>query len=460
MPALCFPQPVRQRSPPHAGDHAHCGVQRQDGAAAVAEKGEGQADDRHDEQAHADIFHRLEDQHGPEPHADQRVHAALRQPRRLETAVDHQKFQHDDNKAPHQTQLLAADAEDKVRLPGGEAAFAPLGLDALKQPLTEQAPAAQGQHPPALLVADIPRADVGVVEDHVEPVHPVLGQLLKQRQPPDAQPQRAEAQGEPIPCQPRRQGHARVDDQIHEAAARVLGNDVDPHEHEPRVRRGKNQRPQALHLPVVPEPGDLLGQQHRKGQAHDLRRLDHGGQSHVQPGAVAAALPAQGRAQQGDKPDVKEQEQPPFFRKMLHIDVGKNEVRANAQHCSGGLDQDPPELGARILIVQVAGGAGDQHKAEGRTHHAQPQQLHIRLAHDILYGLPHPFENGHSISSREMIPVSLPHNQTSVNHFRDKIPPFPKENGGISSYPCFASSFPRASGVPVRMALAQPSSKR
>ena len=106
--------------------------------------GSGLMDDRHDEQAHADILHHLEDQHGPKAHADQRVHAALGQPGRLEAAVDQQKFQHDDRQTAHQPQLLTADAEDKIRLPGGEAALGPLGLDALEQALAEQATAAHG----------------------------------------------------------------------------------------------------------------------------------------------------------------------------------------------------------------------------------------------------------------------------------------------------------------------------
>ena len=46
---LCFPQPVRQGPGPDAGDDAHGGEQRHDGAAAVADKGQGQADHRHDE---------------------------------------------------------------------------------------------------------------------------------------------------------------------------------------------------------------------------------------------------------------------------------------------------------------------------------------------------------------------------------------------------------------------------
>ncbi len=53
-----------------AGDDAHGGIEGQEGRAAVAEKGQGQADDRQDEKAHAHVGEHLEDQRPGDAHAD------------------------------------------------------------------------------------------------------------------------------------------------------------------------------------------------------------------------------------------------------------------------------------------------------------------------------------------------------------------------------------------------------
>ena len=250
-----------------------------------------------------------------------------------------------DGKDLTKVRYLVATGGALTRLPGRKASVDDaLGLDALEQALSEQPAASQGQHSSGLLVALAQRTEA-VVKEHMEPVHPVLRQLFKQRQKADAQAQPAKADDKPVPRQPGRQSHSGVNHQIHQPAACVLGDHIDPYKHESRVSHRKKQGSQAFHLPVVPEPGNLSGKEHREGQANDLRRLDvHGEMGNFQPGTVAIPLHSQRRTQQSGNGDVKQQKQPPFFRKVLHIQIGKNEVRPDADHRSGGLNHHPLEL--------------------------------------------------------------------------------------------------------------------
>ena len=58
---------------PDAGDNAHCNIEGQHGRAAVAKEWEGQTDDRHNAQTHADIDDNLEHQGACNAHADHSV---------------------------------------------------------------------------------------------------------------------------------------------------------------------------------------------------------------------------------------------------------------------------------------------------------------------------------------------------------------------------------------------------
>ena len=116
-------EPLRPRPLFDAGYDPHRGKDRHDGRAAVAEKRQRQPDDRHKEQAHADVGNGLEDEHARHADAHKAFHAARRFARDNEAADDDGKQQHDDEKAPDKTQFLAADAEDEVCLPLGQARF-------------------------------------------------------------------------------------------------------------------------------------------------------------------------------------------------------------------------------------------------------------------------------------------------------------------------------------------------
>mgnify|MGYP006922478368 CR=1 FL=1 len=57
-----------------------------------------------------------------------------------------------------------------------------LGLYALEESLSKKSAAAQGQHPTDLLITNLV-GTVTVVQDYMEPVHPILGQLLAEKWP-------------------------------------------------------------------------------------------------------------------------------------------------------------------------------------------------------------------------------------------------------------------------------------
>ncbi len=337
------------------------------------------------------------------------------QPGGMEAAVNNQKFQDDDQQAAHQPQFLAAHGENKVRLPRREPR-AGLGLYPVEQALAEQPAAAQGHHAAGLLPGN--GLIVAVVEDHQDAVEPVGGQLVKQRQPADPQGQYAEARGEPVPGQPRCQGHGRVDDQIDQAAARVVGDHINPQEHEGRVARREHQGAQPPHAPPLPEPGNLFGQQDGIGQLDHLRRLDaHGQPAEVQPGPVAGAVVYAERQQQRDKAQIENQKEGPFFRKMLHVCVGKYKIRGKSQQRAHSLEYDPAHL---ELGPAVVGGAGNQHNAERCGYQAQRQQDHVRFSENVLSCFPQPDKDAHNVASRQKFSASLPHKCGAVNYARSK----------------------------------------
>ena len=122
-----------------AGDHAHGGKQGHDGGAAVADKGQSQADDGHDEQAHADVGYHLENQHGRNAYADIHIDSLLGVTGNEDAAQDNGGQEGDGKQAPQHPQFLTDDGENQVRVPGRKAPGAlGLGLGAVKQALARE----------------------------------------------------------------------------------------------------------------------------------------------------------------------------------------------------------------------------------------------------------------------------------------------------------------------------------
>ena len=125
-----------------AGDDAHGEERRQDGAAAVAQKRQGQTDDRKQAEADADVDEDLEQQHRGDADADEAVHIIRGLHADLNAAQDDGQQQEQGGKAAEHAKLLANGREDGVCVLGGQVADA--RQVAVEQTLPRQPAVAQG----------------------------------------------------------------------------------------------------------------------------------------------------------------------------------------------------------------------------------------------------------------------------------------------------------------------------
>ena len=137
-----------------AGDDAHGGKERNDGGAAVADKGEGQPHNGQNIEAHAHIEGDLAQQRPGHPHAHVGGEGGAGVPPHPDTPQDNGGQQQQQGHTAHQAQFLAADGEDQVAVPDGEGVAAGgLGLHALQISLAEElagtdSQSGRGQRPP------------------------------------------------------------------------------------------------------------------------------------------------------------------------------------------------------------------------------------------------------------------------------------------------------------------------
>ena len=206
-----------------AGDQSHDGKGNDDGGTAVAEEGQRQADDRHDEQAHAHVGQHLEHQHAHHAHADIGVQLVVGVAGHIDAPQNDGRQDGQCQHAAHHPQLLADDGEDKVRMAVGQAgAVRALGLDSLEKAHTRQLAAAQGQQTAGLLPALLHGMEA-VVKYHDKPVfHVILDHVLF---PEDikGQRRRQSAADEPALGYPGHKAHADEDGHKHQVAAHVRG---------------------------------------------------------------------------------------------------------------------------------------------------------------------------------------------------------------------------------------------
>ena len=116
--------------------------EREQGRAAIAEEGQGNADDRRQPDGHADVDHEMEKDDGRQPVAiDARVHRALPLGSK-EDAQEQRHVKRDDERRAHESPVLANGAEDEVgALLGNKIIF---GLRALQESFAEKPARADG----------------------------------------------------------------------------------------------------------------------------------------------------------------------------------------------------------------------------------------------------------------------------------------------------------------------------
>ena len=106
------------RSGVGAGHKPQHGEDGHDGRSTVAEERQGQTDNGHDTDAHADVDHYLEHQGRACAEADQTAHIILAAHTHIEAPGDDSQLQTHDEHTAEETQLLADGGEDIVRMLG------------------------------------------------------------------------------------------------------------------------------------------------------------------------------------------------------------------------------------------------------------------------------------------------------------------------------------------------------
>ena len=203
----------------------------------------------------------------------------------------------------------------------------------MEQPLPRQLARAEGEHTACLLKALFFRL-VAVVEDDLDAVVPVTAQKAEVPRGEKRAHRAAHAEEDPPQGKARGKGHAQEDEEIDKPAARVLGDDIVEDKHRARVRRGLDDVRKAAQVAFFLQERKLARKQEDEGDLYNLGRLDGDGKVlqkadaelradvvHTEPGAVAVAREAEGRAQQQNEAKVKGQQPLPLFAHFRYVDA-------------------------------------------------------------------------------------------------------------------------------------------
>ena len=204
-----------------AGDQSHGRKGRQNGGAAIAEKRQRQADDRHHEQAHAHVSQYLEDQHAHHAHADVGVQLTVGVAGHIDAPQHDSRQNRQRQQAANEPQLLADDGEDKVRVAVGQAgAVLALGLYAVEQSHARQLSAAQ-RHQASGLVPALLHGVEAVIKHHDKAVfHVILDHILLPENV-EGQRRRQSATDEPALGHAGHKAHADENGHKHQIAAHI-----------------------------------------------------------------------------------------------------------------------------------------------------------------------------------------------------------------------------------------------
>ena len=125
-----------------AGYQSQHGEDGHTGGSAVAEEGEGQTDNGHNTDAHADVDHHLEHQSGACAKADQTAHIVLAADANVDAPGNDEQLQDHDEHTTEEAQLLADGGENVVGVLGVQVAA--LGTVAVEQTLAGETAAGKG----------------------------------------------------------------------------------------------------------------------------------------------------------------------------------------------------------------------------------------------------------------------------------------------------------------------------
>ena len=326
----------RLRSGMGAGHKSQHAENRNHGGGAIADEGQGQADNRHNTDAHTDIDDDLEHQRGSCTEAHQTADVILAPHTHPDTPGDDGKFQDHDQNTAEEAQLFTDGGEDVVRMLGEQVTA--LGPVAVEQALARQTAAGKGLEVDLVVVAG---ADALGIKGGVDQDHDTFPLVITHDLPEDGEGSGDHADGQSKPAQVNTAGKSHTDENEHENQGNtgIIGNGHIQAHQDAKMEN---------HLDNGGEFGDVVlvgchdgGHDDNVGDLTDLRRLNIEGQNgEVQPASVAGAgIRAEGN-QQEQQEHIECHQEEAVLRHQFHVQGRHHSINTGAQEDGQQLDND------------------------------------------------------------------------------------------------------------------------
>ena len=345
-------------------------IQGHDGRTAVADERQGQADNGHGADAHADVDDHLEDQSRGSAEADQTPHIVGAANTHINTPGDNGKLQNHDSDAAEETQLLTDGGEDVVRMLGEEGAA--LGTVAVEQALTGQTAAGEGPEVHHIVEPFVGTLGVnGVVEKNQDTVSLVLTKELPQNR--EGCRNTADGQGKPQKADTAGESHADKDEYEDQGNTCVGGNGHVQANHDAQMQHHLHDRGDtgyAVFIGVHDRCHD-----HDKGDLADLCRLDinDGG---MDPASVAGVIISAERNQHQQHENIKQNQKISVFAHNFRVDGGNDGKHHQSQNNAGTLDQNVTHTATEFIGLS---GADHADHAKAGSNQTQQKQHPVTL---------------------------------------------------------------------------------
>ncbi len=344
------------RSGVDTGDKPKHGVQRNDGAAAVAHKGQRQTDNRGDADAHTHITGDLKDQRGCGAEADHAAHIVGAFQTHINAPGDdadhHQQHKH----AAHKAQLLADGGENIVGMLGEQVIVRILCPVAVKQTVTGKAAAGEGLQTHAGVE---PGTDTVSVNGGIHKDQQTVSLVLTHDRPENGPDCYNATEGKDKPPQADTAGKSHADKDEHEDQrnAGVTGK-----QHIQAYQQTQMQD----HVGHGGNGGQLtlVGCHYRchdqnVGDLTNFRRLDiNGEQGNVQPASVTGVVIRAEGDQQRKQEGIEDHQRDAVLCPEVHINGGDDGIQQHADAGSGDLNDDITQ------VAHVIRGTGDHDHTE------------------------------------------------------------------------------------------------
>lgn len=367
----------RGRSGMDAGDQAQHGIQRQDRAAAIADKGQGQADNRHDTDAHAHIDDHLENQSCRRAEADQPAHKILAPGAYIDAPGYDQRKQHHHQQTAQKTQLLTDGGEDIVRMLGEQMAVRVLGSGTIEEALARQSAAGKGFQALVGVItgAGARRVQIGIVQNLNAGFHIIAHQIVPGKGPCRNHCHRRQQKPDQIDAAGI--GHADEDKHKNQRNAPVPGQRYAQSKQQDQMKRHMEHRFDRGYLILM--RGHNGGHDQHIGDLADFRYLNVKGQEREPDPALVAVDFYAKRDQKEQKKAVNDHQCHPVLREKLHVDGGNDGIQQDTGSRRQNLDGQIAETG----LAHIIGGTGNDQNAKSRRNQTQQQQYHIALAEKV-----------------------------------------------------------------------------